>query len=311
MKITLFIAALALSLLNLSADRGMKNLSGPYFGRQPPEEKCEIFLDGIICRKDEAEMCAAFAHNGMEFYFNKMYRGKWAIFFSRESGGAWSSPQPVNFTDNYTDRDFTLSPDGNRIYFGSNRPLGVGGEPATKLDIWVSTRKSDGSWSAPQNLGPPVNTVLYGENYPSVSNNGNLYYFSCRESGYGGCDLYFAENSGGKYLVPVPLGPEVNSDKNDWDSFIAPDESYIIFSSQNRDDTFGGQDLYISFNNGKKWSKAINMGPGVNSFSGEICPSVSPDGRKFFFTSRRRGKADIFWISAKIINRLKQNQTGK
>jgi Tol biopolymer transport system component len=48
------------------------------------------------------------------------------------------------------------------------------------------------------------------------------------------------------------------------------------------------------------------MGAGVNSESGEICPSISPDGKLLFFTSRRRGKADIFWIKADIIIEIKR-----
>ena len=108
-------------------------------------------------------------------------------------------------------------------------------------------------------------------------------------------------------MKPENPGSAINSDKNDWDSFIAPDESYIIFSSQNRDDTIGGQDLYISYRKSDgRWSDAKNMGKRINSESGEICPSVSLDGKYFFFTSRRRGNADIFWIDAKIIVELKK-----
>ena len=47
------------------------------------------------------------------------------------------------------------------------------------------------------------------------------------------------------------------------------------------------------------------MGPRVNSTDDEICPSVSLDGKYFFFTSRRRGNADIYWMTSEIINDLK------
>jgi Tol biopolymer transport system component len=107
------------------------------------------------------------------------------------------------------------------------------------------------------------------------------------------------------HLDPVNLGPAVNSEKNDWDAFIAPDESYIIFSSQNRKDTLGKQDLYISYKRNGIWTKARNMGSRVNSSSDEICPSVSLDGKYLFFTTRRRGKADIYWIDSKIIQDLR------
>jgi Tol biopolymer transport system component len=50
------------------------------------------------------------------------------------------------------------------------------------------------------------------------------------------------------------------------------------------------------------------MGTAVNSAYCEICPVVSLDGKYFFFTSRRRGKADIFWMTTDVIDKLKQAQ---
>ncbi len=276
-------------------------LTGPYFGREAPMEVAEIFMDGIISTLNEPEMCAAFTRNGKEFYYNAQYKGSWAILFTKEVKGKWLKPAPLWFTSNNTDRDFTLSPDGNRIFFGSNRPRKKAGKGLESLDIFYTERLPSGQWSEPKNIGLPVNTD-YGENYPSVARNGNLYFFSCRNEGMGACEIYMSRFKNGHYLLPENPGSAINSSRNDWDSFIAPDESYIIFSSQNRDDTIGGQDLYISYRkNDGSWTQAKNMGPRVNSSSGEICPSVSLDGKYFFFTSRRRGKADIFWLTTDII----------
>jgi Tol biopolymer transport system component len=208
------------------------------------------------------------------------------------------------FTTGFTDRDFTMSPDGTRIYFGSNRPRKPGGGKLSSLDVFYSERLPSGGWSEPINAGPVVNSE-HGENYPSIALNGNLYFFSCREEGHGRCDIYRARMIDNQYEPAVPLSGAVNSERNDWDAYIAPDESYIIFSSQERPDTLGGQDLYISFRtNDGSWTPAKNMGNRVNSESGEICPSVSLDGKYFFFTSRRRGKADIYWMTADIIRDL-------
>ena len=115
-----------------------------------------------------------------------------------------------------------------------------------------------------------------------------------------------SKRKNGRYSAPENLGSAVNSEKNDWDAVIAPDESFIIFSSQDRADSFGQQDLYISFRKEEGgWTVAKNMGQSVNSPSDEICPSLSLDGKHLFFTSRRRGKADIFWIDANIIEELR------
>jgi Tol biopolymer transport system component len=290
----------------LGEKEGFRDLHGPFMGQTAPVKKAGLFLDGLISTPDGAEMNAAFTLDGKEFYYCALYRGEWSIFMTRDSGKGWTKPVPLPFTAGYTDRDFTMSPDGNRIYFGSNRPRKQGGPVQKRLDIFVTERLATGQWSVPAALGPPVNSD-YGENYPCAAANGNLYFFSCRPDGMGGCDLYMSKQVKGRYEIPVLLPAAVNSEKHDWDAFIAPDESYIIFSSQDRADSVGGQDLYISFKRpGGAWTQAKNMGPAVNSAYAEICPVVSPDGKYFFFTSRRRGKADIFWMTTGIIETLKQ-----
>lgn len=281
---------------------------GSYFGQKSPGNTSKVFLDGIISTVENPEMCAAFTADGKEFYFNRRYKDRWTIFFTKEVDGKWAVPKPMPFSSNYTDRDFTMSPDGQSIYFGSNRPLIEGGPPQKSLDVCVTKRRENGVWEHPINLGKPINTPEFGENYPSIASNGNLYFFSCRNDGLGGCEVYMSPFLNGKYLDPVNLGPAVNSELNDWDAYIAPDERYIIFSSQNREDTLGEQDLYISYKKHGIWTKARNMGNRVNSSSDEICPSLSLDGNYLFFTTRRRGKADIYWISAKIIEELKPEE---
>jgi len=176
---------------------------------------------------------------------------------------------------------------------------------STSLNIWMAERIRPGEWSEPVNLGNVINTN-YTENYPSVDEKGNLFFFSCRKEGLGGCEIYTSKFYDGKYQQPELLNEKVNSDKHDWDPYIAKDGSFIIFSSQNREDSIGKQDLYISYKNRNgDWTEAVNMGPRVNSTEDEICPSISPDGEHMFFTTRRRGHSDIFWIDSNIIEELK------
>ena len=281
------------------------DLKGPYFGQTAPVDAAEIFMEGIISTREDPEMCAVFNADGKTFYYNALYENRWTIFVTRESNGRWTRPEPMAFTAGYTDRDFTMSPDGGRIFFGSDRPREPGGPRQSALDIFMTKRLPSGAWSMQTVVGPPVSTEA-GENYPSVALSGNLYFFSKRNDGIGLCDIYTSSYVNGIYQPPIPLDSSVNSVKNDWDAYIAPDESYIIFSSQNRDDTIGKQDLYISFKgSNKEWTKAVNMGSLVNSSDDEICPSVSLDGKYLFFTTRRRGTADIYWMDARIIEKLK------
>jgi hypothetical protein len=240
-------------------------LRGPYFGQRVPTGKAEVFLDGIISNLNEDEMCAAFTADSREFYYNACHEGNWTIFVTKEVDGQWTQPSPLPITASYTDRDFTMSPDGNKIFFGSNRPPEQRENSSRSLDIFVTERLSSNQWSEPKNVGHPVNPDR-GENYPSVARNGNLYFFSNRESGFGGCDIFVSRWENGHYSVPENLGSAVNCEKNDWDAFIAPDESFVIFSSQDREDSIGAQDLYISFRSDSGgWTLAKNMGSAVNS----------------------------------------------
>ncbi len=280
-------------------------LNGPYLGQKPPGLTAEVFSPEIISTIEGSEMCAAFTNDGKEFYFNAIHDGTFSIFFTKEIDGRWTKPQPLHFSSSFTDRDFTISPDGSKIFFGSNRPRTSEERMLESMDIYFIQREESGGWSNPVNIGPPVNSD-HGENYPSVAANGNLYYFSCTNEGWGGCDLYMAPFRNMKYQEPILLDENINSNMHDWDAYVSPDESYIIFSSKDRSDTIGAQDLYISFKGeNNNWTKAENLGVAVNSAFDEICPSITLDGKYLFFTSRRRGKADIYWVSTKIIEELK------
>ena len=304
LKIFIIGACTILPLQILYCQNDFPQIKGSYFGQKAPTVVAEVFMDGIISTIDNPEMCAAFTKDGKEFYFNSYYKNSWTIFCTKEVNDKWINPKPMDFTANFIDRDFSMSPDGNRIYFGSNRPRKIGEDNLESLDIYMTERLANNQWSEPKNIGDIINTN-FGENYPSIAQNGNLYFFSNRKDGFGGCDIYMARFVNGRYATPENLGSAINCEKNDWDAYIAPDESYIIFSSQNRDDSIGGQDLYISFKSKiGNWTQARNMGAKVNSFSSEICPSVSLDGKFLFFTCRRRGKPDIFWISTKFIDEL-------
>ena len=214
-------------LIGLSLQTDFPLLEGPYLGQKPPGMTAEIFAPGIISTLEMPEMCAAFTADGKEFYYNAQHKGQWSIFMTSETNSRWTKPEPLAFTSGYTDRDFTMSPDGQKIYFGSNRPRENSKGPLNALDIYMTERISDVVWSAPKNVGTVINSDL-GENYPSVARSGNLYFFSNRKESFGECDIYVSRYVDGYYLSPENLGNAINSDRNDWDAFIAPDESYII-----------------------------------------------------------------------------------
>lgn len=122
-------------------------------------------------------------------------------------------------------------------------------------------------------------------------------------------DLYRSRLVNDECGEPENLGAAVNTDDyEEYAPFIDPDEDYLIFAS-NRPGGFGGNDLYISFQNPDgSWTEPRNMGDTINSGAGDTIPYVSPDGEYFFFITRRagdRGYYNPYWVDAQIIEDLR------
>jgi hypothetical protein len=210
----------------------------------------------------------------------------YTILESRLVNGRWSRPEAAPFSGRWSDADPHISPDGARLFFISNRP--VSGVQATETyDIWVVERAGAGRWGDPRRLGLPVNRDSVTEWSPSVARNGNLYFGTIRPGGKGGNDLYVARWVDGAYTDPENLGDSVNTVAGEVEPWIAPDESYLIFSGNGRSDGIGGFDLYLSERRNGVWQRARLLGGGVNSTKGDFNQSVSPDGRYLYFSSTR------------------------
>jgi len=276
-------------------------LSGPYLGQKPPGMTPEVFAAELR----STMVGFAFSPDGTELYYG-LGSG---IMFSRQENGRWTKPQTAPFSGRYRDFDFNFAPDGASLFFTSNRPLTKDGAPQNQFDIWVVHRTETG-WSEPINIGLPINT---GQNevYPSVSINGNLYFF--RQPGSSPkwvADIYCSKFVDGHYTTPEKLGSEINSEFPDIDPFIAPNESYLIFHSF-REGGFGRADLYISFRkNDGTWTHALNMGNKINTADGDSSGRVSCDGKYFFFhrSNLQASKSESYWVSANIIEELRSKE---
>jgi hypothetical protein len=160
-------------------------------------------------------------------------------------------------------------------------------------------RKKDG-WGQPVHLSRKIN-IGSRQLFPTVAVNGNLY-FNSSAGDYGKGDFFRSVYRNGHYGAPESLGDSINTAYDETDVLVAPDESFLIFTSVDRPDGFGNGDLYVSFRNGDgRWTAAQNMGEHINTASSEFSPTLSPDGRYFFFTSRRSGSDDIYWVSADVV----------
>ncbi|HEV2911863.1 MAG TPA: hypothetical protein VGX92_00985 [Pyrinomonadaceae bacterium] len=265
----------------------------PYASARPLGEP-SIFAEGTLCTGDY-ESHPAFTPDGRTVYFlkNNPTFTFWTIVVSRFQNGRWSTPEVAPFSGQYSDADPFITPDGNRFYFISNRPqtsTGAGAKPKDDLDIWIMEKTSNG-WSEPKNAGAPLNSKG-NEWYPTITATGTIYFGSDREGGKGRTDLYRSRLVNGRYEDAENLGETFNTQFNEFEPYVAPDESFLIFMCGGRADSRGGFDLYISHNRGGVWSTPLNLGDKINSSGNELSPKISPDGQYFFWTSTR-GFADV------------------
>lgn len=133
-----------------------------------------------------------------------------------------------------------ISCDGGTLYFASNREGGFGG-----TDLWSSQRLADGSWSAPTNLGPKINTES-NEEAPFITNDGQTLYFSSTgHLGFGEGDIFMSRlDENGEWSEPKNLGPPVNSAFHELGFFLSADGQTGYFASDRSEEGFGGMDIY-------------------------------------------------------------------
>jgi hypothetical protein len=243
-----------------------------------------LFGEGTISTPDD-DMDATFAADGSTLYFTKSHAGQrlGVIVIARFQNGRWTEPQVAPFSGRFTDYDPFITPDGQHLFFASNRPLT--GSTKKDFDVWVVDKTPQG-WSEPRNVGEPINTPR-DEFYPAVASDGTLYFSATRPEGKGGSDIYRAAWQNGGYAAPENLGAGVNSAATEVDSYVAPDQSFVVFAGFGRPDDMGGGDLYISERVNGAFGPARHLGNGINSPAREYCPAASPDGKYFFFTSFR------------------------
>ena len=268
-----------------------------------PAPDARLFAEGVVSTEDD-ESNGSFSPDGAEYYFTKFNpyttAARWGLLcVTRFRDGRWTAPESLPFSGLNLDFAPRLSADGRTLYFSSSRP--APGKTAHVLRIW-SVARTAGGWAEPEVLPAPVNAPDTASNYSaSVTRDGTIYFASTRD-GSGRPHVYRARFAAGAYAEPEKLGPEINSDVNDEDPFVSPDERLLVFSSKgdgphsdkDRPETIAGggvlyarADLYASVSSGGRWSPARHLGNGVNTFADESSPSLTPNGRYLFFTSER------------------------
>ncbi len=164
------------------------------------------------------------------------------IFQTTKRGDEWSEPQVLPFcSDSFNCGQPAISADGNKLYFSSDMPGGFGGH-----DLYVVNFVKRGkTWSDPVNLGNVINTSG-DEVFPSLHEDGTLYFSSDGHPGVGELDLFYSTGMGEQWATPVNMKTPMNSSYDDFAIILEDDKEKGYFSS-NRLNGRGDDDIYNFF----------------------------------------------------------------
>lgn len=166
------------------------------------------------------------------------------LYISYLENGTWSNPKKLGHHINSKDRESSacFSNNDKTLYFVSDRPKGHGG-----LDIYKITKKENGKWGDPENLGPEINTP-YDEESPYIHPDGKYLYFSSEgHENMGGFDIFKATlNDENKWENPTNLGSPVNTANDDVYFTVSANGKHIYFSDHRKENNYGHEDIYYS-----------------------------------------------------------------
>jgi hypothetical protein len=279
-------------------------LKGPYFGQKIPTDKPVLFAPGIISLEGiMVHDTPVFSPDGKEIYWGEFSTNPnhTSIKYSRMVNGVWSVPRLVPFSclDSYGDGCPFMMHGGAILYFNSFRALAEGAKSGRER-IWHVKRQGD-VWGKPQPVGKDVNTLdLHWQTSVSASRS-----------------LYFGTDQGmmrsrfinGKHQKPEKVEHIMHPKYIGGTPFIAPDESYFIFSADRLPHSLGKRDLYIGYRRKDgTWTDPVHLGEPINTPQHDLCPIVTYDGKYLLYLSWQEERPGVYWFPARVIGTLKPEE---
>ncbi|MCB0765912.1 MAG: PD40 domain-containing protein [Flavobacteriales bacterium] len=158
----------------------------------------EIWSDPVLMGSDintkAWETHGALTADGNTFYFVSDRKdglgGRDIYRVVRLPNGEWSKAQSLSPVINtrYDEDGPFIHPNGRTLYFSSKGHNSMGG-----FDIFYTEMNDDGTWTAPKNLGSPLNTTDDDVFFVTTADGRRGYFSSDKNSGYGEKDIYFVD----------------------------------------------------------------------------------------------------------------------
>jgi hypothetical protein len=257
------------------------------------------------------------SYDGKELYLYREDELDGNLYVSYYENGEWSNIQKLgeNINTKYWESHATISADGEKLYFVSNREGGIG-----DLDIYVSERLPNGKWGEAKNIGTPINTQ-WREDTPFLTQDGNTMFFSS-EGHYnmGGFDIFVAHKTEDGWTQPQNIGYPINT--TDDDKFFVPlnngEEAYYA----NFNKTAAGQkDIFkytlkdletidfidiegiFTYEPDKKNEKKITQINVINTVTNDTIAKLDPEKQsKFFSYQKIDGKNHLVYQTPALKN---------
>jgi hypothetical protein len=274
----------------------------------PTKIKKQLIDDNFQADGDCFLFAPEITPDGKTLYFvkecSRSKEGQDIWFSIQDEDGKWGEPQSIGKPLNNKSHNYVASvgSDGNFLLVGNkyNADGSFAGDGVSK-----SYKLSDNKWSVPQNIDIP-NHVNYNENanYFLSEDEKYLIFASEDENSLGDLDLYVSifNSTGRTWSEPIHLGKSINTTFSEDYPYLAKDGVTLYFSSKGHIG-YGGHDVYMTQrldDTWKNWSKPVNLGPLINTYSDDKGFIISSDGKHAYLNSASLEKAngiDIFRIN--------------
>lgn len=264
---------------------------GPIVNSNNPEYAPVVTIDGTALFFTSKRMRA----DSSNLRFINMANGQHYedIYVSyRAADGSWEQPLYLDFCKpNSNEASVSVYPDGQTIFVYQDLAGG---------DIYFSELRDTVFVNIIPFPAEELNTDAW-ETHATISPDGNyLYFASDRPGGMGGLDIYRLKKlPNGEWSKAMNLGPPVNTPYDEDSPFLGADNKTMYFSS-NGPASMGGYDIFVTqMDESELWSEPINMGYPLNSYDDDIFYTTTADGLTGFYASDQlngQGDKDIYMV---------------
>jgi len=252
-----------------------------------------MFAPGIVPGASNSVAAPAFSRNGKSVYFGQTEDKKdITVVVSYLKNGAWTKPVVAPFSGDNSNLEPAFDPHGKYLVFASSRSVLPGGArldgnwagkayPGKGGNLWkVGFSKS--KWSEPEHLPEEINKN--GSVFsPAVAGDGSLYFMRADSGSV--FHIYRSQFKNGKYETAI-RGSFCLEKYGDYDPAVAPDESFLIFSSPRPPAPAKTANLFIVFRTANGWGEPIDLREALSDKVFGVEARLSPDLKTLYFTNQ-------------------------